>query len=73
MNPPHQFDIGDVQDLQRVHLRLQRRERPHQQATTCTVDLDSSIDEQVSTHKDGSIKADNEEIGYHPLFAFWAE
>jgi hypothetical protein len=67
------FDIGDVQDLQRVHLRLQQRVRPHQQATTCTIDLDSSIYEQVSTRKEGSTKAYNGEIGYHPLLAFWAE
>ena len=67
------FDIGDVQDLQRVHLRLQHRVRPYQQATTCTIDLDSSIYEQVSTHKEGSAKAYNGETGYHPLFAFWAE
>jgi hypothetical protein len=43
------FDIGDVQDLQRVHLRLQHQVRVHQQATTCTIDLDSSIYEQCST------------------------
>jgi Transposase DDE domain group 1 len=67
------FDIGDVQDLQRVHGRLQQRVRPHQQATTCTIDLDSSIYEQASAHKEGSTKAYNGEIGYHPLFAFWAE
>jgi hypothetical protein len=67
------FDIGDVQDLQRVHLRLQERVRPHQRATTCTIDLDSSIYEQASTHKEGSTKAYNGEVGYHPLFAFWAE
>ena len=67
------FDIGDVQDLQRIHLRLQQRVRPHQRATTCTSALDSSIYEQVSTHKEGSTKAYNGEIGYHPLFAFWAE
>ena len=67
------FDIGDVHDLQRVHLRLQERVRPHQQATTCTIDLDSSIYEQASTHKEGSTKAYNGEVGYHPLFAFWAE
>jgi Transposase DDE domain group 1 len=67
------FDIGDVQDLQRVHLRLQQRVRPHQRATTCTIDLDSSIYEQTSTHKEGSTKAYNGEVGYHPLFAFWAE
>jgi hypothetical protein len=67
------FDIGDVQDLQRVHLRLQQQIRPHQRATTCTIDLDSSIYEQVSTRKEGSTKAYNGELGYHPLFAFWAE
>jgi hypothetical protein len=67
------FDIGDVQDLQRVHRRLQQRVRSHQQATTCTIDLDSSIYEQASAHKEGSTKAYNGEIGYHPLFAFWAE
>jgi hypothetical protein len=67
------FDIGDVHDLQRVQLRLQQRVRPHQQATTCTIDLDSSIYEQTSTRKEGSTKAYNGEVGYHPLFAFWAE
>jgi hypothetical protein len=67
------FDIGDVQDLQRVHLRLQQRVRAHQQATSCTIDLDSSIYEQCSTTKEGSTKAYNGEVGYHPLFAVWAE
>ena len=67
------FTIGDVHDLQRVHLRLQQRVRPHQQATTCTIDLDSSIYEQASSHKEGSTKAYNGEVGYHPLLAFWAE
>jgi Transposase DDE domain group 1 len=67
------FDMGDVHDLQRVILRLQRRVRPQQRATTCTLDLDSSIYEQASTHKEGSTKAYNGEVGYHPLFAFWAE
>ena len=67
------FDIGDVQDLQRVHFRLQQRVRAHQQASSCTIDLDSSIYEQCSTAKEGSTKAYNGELGYHPLFAFWAE
>jgi Transposase DDE domain group 1 len=67
------FAIGDVHDLQRVHGRLQARVRPHQQATTCTIDLDSSIYEQASSAKEGSTKAYNGEVGYHPLFAFWAE
>src|SRR5262245_27843079 len=67
------FDMGDIHDLQRVHLRLQQRVRVHQQATTCTLDLDSSIYEQCSTTKEGSTKAYNGEIGYHPLLAFWAE
>jgi Transposase DDE domain group 1 len=66
-------DIGDVRDLQRVPLRLQQRVRSHQQAPTCTIALDSSIYEQASTHKEGSTKADNGEVGYHPLWAVWAE
>jgi hypothetical protein len=67
------FDIGDVQDLQRVHLRLQQRVRAHQQTNRCTIDLDSSIYEQASKDKEGSTKAYNGEVGYHPLLAFWAE
>lgn len=67
------FDIGDVGDLQRVIRRLQQRVRPQQTAATCTLDLDSSIYEQASSHKEGSTKAYNGEIGYHPLLAFWAE
>jgi len=67
------FDLGDIRDLQRVNLRLQQRVRAQQTSTTCTLDLDSSIYEQASTHKQGSTKAYNGEIGYHPLLAFWAE
>ena len=67
------FDIGAVPDLQRVQLRLQQRGRPHQPATTCTLDLDSRIYEQVSRQQEGSPKASTGEIGYHPLRAFWAE
>jgi hypothetical protein len=67
------FGMGDVQDLQRVILRLQQRVRPQQASPYCTIDLDSSIYEQASRRKEGSTKAYNGEVGYHPLFAFWAE
>ena len=67
------FDLGDIRDLQRVNLRLQQRVRPQQPSATCTIDLDSSIYEQASSRKQGSDKAYNGEIGYHPLLAFWAE
>ena len=67
------FDIGDVHDLQRVLGRLQQRVRPQQTGRCCTIDLDSSIYEQASSRKEGSTKAYNGEVGYHPLFAFWAE
>jgi Transposase DDE domain group 1 len=69
----HKFEMGDIRDLQRVNLRLQQRIRPHQSSATCTIDLDSSIYEQASTRKQGSDKAYNGEIGYHPLLAVWAE
>lgn len=67
------FDLGAIRDLQRVNLRVQQRVRSQQTSPTCTIDLDSSIYEQASTHKQGSNKAYNGQIGYHPLFAFWAE
>lgn len=67
------FDLGDIRDLQRVNLRVQQRVRAQQTSPTCTIDLDSSIYEQASTRKQGSNKAYNGQIGYHPLFAFWAE
>jgi hypothetical protein len=38
-----------------------------------TMDLDSSIYAQCSKCKEGSHKAYNGEIGYQPLFCFWAE
>lgn len=67
------FDLGDIRDLQRVNLRVQQRVRAQQMSPTCTIDLDSSIYEQASTRKQGSNKAYNGQIGYPPLFAFWAE
>jgi Transposase DDE domain group 1 len=67
------FDIGDIHDLSRAQQRLQARVRPHQAATCCTLDVDSSVYPQASSHKQGSVKAYNGEVGYHPFFVFWAE
>jgi hypothetical protein len=82
------FQLGDIHDLARINLLLQERVRPLQEAadnhqssdtqsgcisSICTIDLDSSIYEQASSGKQGSCKAYNGEIGYHPLFAFWDE
>lgn len=66
-------DIGDIRDLQRVNAQIQQQVRPQQQGSICTIDLDSSVYEQASYKKEGSRKAYNGQIGYHPLFAFWAE
>jgi hypothetical protein len=67
------FDIGDIHDLNRFHLRLQERIRPQQPFECCTLDVDSSIYEQASGRKQGSNKTYNGQIGYHPFFAFWHE
>jgi Transposase DDE domain group 1 len=72
------FDMGDIHDLQRVNRLLQERARvlqgqAGQALDTVTIDLDSSIYEQASDRKQGSCKAYNGEVGYHPLLAFWAE
>jgi len=67
------FSIGDIWDLLRLLQLLAERVRPHQSSDTCTLDLDASIYEQASTGKEGSRRAYNGQIGYHPLFCFWAE
>jgi hypothetical protein len=67
------FDIGDILDLSRTNDRLQQQVRPQQKSKVCTMDIDSSIFEQGSNKKEGSNKAYNGEIGYHPMFAFWEE
>ena len=67
------FDIGDIHDLRRVNKRVQERVRPRQHVASCTLDVDTSVYEQASTRKQGSTKAYNGEIGYHPLLAFWEE
>lgn len=67
------FDIGDIADLSRAIAQLQQRVRSKQKSKVCTIDLDSSVYEQASYRKEGSTKAYNGEIGYHPLLAFWDE
>lgn len=67
------FSIGDICDLRRLLRLTAGRIRPHQPSDTCTLDLDASIYEQASTRKEGSRRAYNGQIGYHPLFCFWAE
>ena len=67
------FRMGDIHDLHRTNRLLQERVRAKQPTRVCTIDADSSIYEQASTAKEGSCKAYNGEIGYHPLFAFWDE
>jgi hypothetical protein len=67
------FNIGDIHDLYRAQHRLQARVRAHQTATCCTLDVDSSVYPQASSLKQGSVKAYNGDIGYHPFFVFWAE
>jgi len=67
------FDIGDILDLSRANDRLQQQVRAKQKSRVCTMDIDSSVYEQASNKKEGSNKAYNGEIGYHPMFAFWEE
>jgi len=67
------FQIGDICDFQRALREMAERVRPRQTSDSCTIDLDPSIFEQCSTGKEGSRMAYNGQVGYHPLFAFWAE
>lgn len=67
------FQIGEISDFQRALRLIADKVRPHQTSEICTIDLDPSIFEQCSKCKEGSRMAYNGEVGYHPMFAFWAE
>ena len=67
------FNLGDITRLRTLLGELAQRVRPWQKSDVVTLDMDSSIYEQCSTRKEGSRKAYNGEVGYAPLFCFWAE
>lgn len=67
------FDLGDLTDLQRVNRLVAARVRPQQKSTRLTIDLDPSLYAQCSSRKQGSRMNYQGEVGYYPLFAFWAE
>jgi hypothetical protein len=67
------FEIGDLIDLQRVNRLLAERVRPLQKSTRLTIDLDPSLYAQCSERKQGSRMNYKGEVGYYPMFAFWAE
>lgn len=67
------FGIGEVTALRSILGAIAARVRPLQQSDVVTMDFDASIYEQCSLRKQGSRKAYNGQIGYAPLFCFWAE
>lgn len=68
-----QFTMGDLEDLRRVLRLTAERVRPQQTSDRVTVDLDPSLYEQCSTRKEGSRMNYQGQVGYYPIFAFWAE
>jgi hypothetical protein len=68
-----QFQIGQLCDLQRVNRLAAEGVRPWQTSNRVTIDLDGSLYAQCSTGKQGSRMNYKGEVGYYPLFAFWAE
>lgn len=68
-----QFKMGDLWDLQRVNRLAAERVRQWQKSEQVTIDLDASLYEQCSKCKQGSRMNHKGEVGYYPLFAFWAE
>lgn len=67
------FDLGNISDLGRCLLKLQEKVRGYQKGDSCTIDMDASVYEQSSKLKEGTREAYNGEVGYNPLFSFWAE
>jgi hypothetical protein len=68
-----QFSLREIHALEGVLRTAAAAVRPRQTSQTLTLDLDSSIYGQCSKRKEGSRKAYNGEIGYQPMFGFWAE
>lgn len=67
------FSIGDISLLQKVLRECAMKMRPSQQAQQVTIDIDASMYRQCSLQKQGSRMNYKGEVGYYPLFAFWAE
>lgn len=67
------FTLGDLWDLQRVLRLVAARMRAQQKSTRVTLDLDASLYEQCSTRKQGAAQHYQGQVGYYPLFVFWAE
>jgi hypothetical protein len=67
------FTIGKINDLQRVLRQASQQARPLQKSDRVTIDFDASLYEQCSKRKQGSRMNYKGQIGYYPLFAFWAE
>ncbi len=68
-----QFTIGRLCDLRRVNRLAAQRLRQWQRSDRLTIDLDASLYAQCSKRKQGSRMNYKGEVGYYPLFAFWAE
>jgi hypothetical protein len=67
------FTIGKINDLQRALRQVSQQARPLQKSDLLTIDLDASLYEQCSNRKQGSRMNYKGQIGYYPIFAFWAE
>lgn len=67
------FTIGDLSDLQRLIEQVSQQVRSLQKSDRVTIDLDASLYEQCSKRKQGSRMNYKGQIGYYPIFAFWAE
>ncbi len=67
------FTIGDLTRLRTLLGEVAARMRPWQMSEVVTLDFDGAIYAQCSRRKEGSRKAYNGQIGYAPLFCFWAE
>ena len=67
------FTIGDLSALRTLLGTLAERRRPLQLSEAVTPDFDAAIYAQCSRRKQGSRKAYNGQVGYAPIFCFWAE
>jgi hypothetical protein len=67
------FSLGAITALHGVLRRAAEVVRPWQPSRQVTLDIDASLYSQSSQRKDGSHMNYKGEVGYYPLFCFWAE
>lgn len=67
------FSVGHIVQFEEAIGKIQCQTHRGEEREEVTLDIDSAIFEQYSTKKQGSCRAYNGKVGYHPQFGFRAD